>query len=288
MSEKFKGGLARDKLAPGHRTCAGCGPAIAVRQILDACPKDVVVAEATGCMEVTTTAYPETSWKIPWIHVTFENAPAVASGIESAFRAKGKKTKVIALGGDGGIVDIGFRSLSGALERGHKITVICYDNEAYMNTGVQRSGATPYGASTTTSPAGKMSIGNERPKKDVVHIAAAHHIPYAATASIGYPEDLKRKIQKALEKQPSYVHVHAPCPIGWGYDGAKTVEVAKLAVETGYWQLFEIEGGKEALTYKPAKRKPVADYLKVQKRFRHLKDKEVAEIQKKLEGECKW
>ena len=266
--------------APGHRTCSGCGPAIAIRNILESTGKDVIIANATGCLEVTTTPYPETSWKVPWIHCLFENAAAVASGIESALKSLGNsKTKVIALGGDGGMLDIGFQCMSGALERGHKITVICYDNEAYMNTGVQRSGGTPYGANTTTSPAGKVSIGNETFKKDVAAIAAAHHIPYVATASIAYPDDLKKKVKKALELQPSYLQVHAPCPVGWGFASSKTVEIGKLAVETGAWQLFEIEHNQVTNIFKPKESKPVADYLRTQKRFKHLKDGDIAKIQ---------
>ena len=186
-------------LAPGHRGCAGCGASIAVRLALKALGKDTVAVSATGCLEVMTTPYPETSWEIPWIHVAFENAGAVASGVESALRIQGKKSNVIAFGGDGGTVDIGLQSLSGAMERGHNMTYVCYDNEAYMNTGIQRSGATPFGASTTTSPAGKASFGENRPKKNMPMIMAAHGIPYVATASIAYPEDYMKKVKKAAE-----------------------------------------------------------------------------------------
>ena len=281
MSEK---GFGRDYFAPGHRTCPGCGGALIIRHILETAGKDVVIANATGCIEVTTTAYPETSWKVPWLHVTFENAAAAASGVVHALRARGdKKTKVIALGGDGGMLDIGMRSISGALERGDEISVMVYDNEAYMNTGVQRSSATPLGASTTTSPAGKVSIGNDRPKKDAAHIAAAHHIKYVATASIGYPEDLAKKVKKSLENQPSFLHIHSPCPVGWGFNSSKTIEMARLAVETGMWKLFEIdENGVEKLTYEPKERKPLADYLKGQKRFKHLKDGDIKRIERSL------
>ena len=176
-------------LAPGHRGCAGCGASIAVRLALKALGKDTVAVSATGCLEVMTSPYPETSWEIPWIHVAFENAGAVASGVESALRIQGKESNVIAFGGDGGTVDIGLQSLSGAMERGHNMTYVCYDNEAYMNTGIQRSGATPYGASTTTSPKGKSSFGEDKAKKNMPMIMAAHGIPYVATASIAYPED---------------------------------------------------------------------------------------------------
>jgi len=276
--------MSYEYFAPGHRTCSGCGEAIAIRLILEATGKNVIVANATGCLEVTTTPYPETSWKVPWIHVTFENAAAVAGGIESAMRALGKTdTKVIAIGGDGGMVDIGFQCISGALERGHKITIITLDNEAYMNTGVQRSGATPFCASTTTSPAGAQSKGNDTFEKDMPAIVAAHKIPYVATASIAYPMDLQKKIKKALEKQPSYLHVHVPCPVGWGYDSSKTVEIGKRAVETGCWNLYEIEDGKMSFTFKPKDRKPVGDYLKGQKRFKHLTDEDIAQIQKHVD-----
>lgn len=276
--------MSYEYFAPGHRTCSGCGEAIAIRQILEATGKNVIFANATGCLEVTTTPYPETSWKVPWIHVTFENAAAVAGGIEAAMRALGKTdTKVIAIGGDGGMVDIGFQCISGALERGHKITIITLDNEAYMNTGVQRSGATPFAASTTTSPAGKQSRGNDTFEKDMPAIVAAHHIPYVATASIAYPMDLQKKIKKALEKQPSYLHIHVPCPVGWGYDSSKTVEIAKRAVETGCWNLYEIEDGKTNFTFKPKERKPVSEYLKGQKRFKHLTDEDIAQIQKHVD-----
>lgn len=270
-------------LAPGHRTCAGCAAPLAIRNILEASGKDVIIAESTGCVEVCTTPYPETSWRVPWVHVTFENAAAVASGIEAALKAKGKGTKVIALGGDGGLLDIGFRSISGALERGHKLTIICYDNECYANTGVQRSGSTPWGASTTTSPAGTQSIGNDRWKKDAPAIMAAHHIPYVATASIAYPEDLQKKLRKALDNQPSYIHIHSPCTVGWGFDPSKTIHVARLAVQTGLWALYEIEDGVKTHTLKP-KMMPVDEYLTLQRRFRHLKPEDIKFIQGKVNG----
>ncbi len=268
----------------GHRACAGCGAAIAVRLALKVAGRDVIVVQPTGCMEVVSTPYPETSWKVPYIHVAFENAAAVASGVWRALKVLGKKTKVLAIGGDGGTVDIGLQALSGALERGENITYICYDNEAYMNTGVQRSGATPFGASTTTSPAGKVSFGEDRPKKDMPRIVASHNVPYVATASIGYPLDYMRKVKKALEVEgPSYIHVLAPCPTGWGFDSSKTVEIGKLAVDTGMWILYEIENGVERITYKPRKRKPVAEYLKAQRRFRHLSDELIAKIQEEID-----
>ena len=274
-------------LAPGHRGCAGCGASIAVRLALKALGKDTVAVSATGCLEVMTTPYPETSWEIPWIHAAFENAGAVASGVESALRIQGKKSNVIAFGGDGGTVDIGLQSLSGAMERGHNMTYVCYDNEAYMNTGIQRSGATPYGASTTTSPAGKASFGENRPKKNMPMIMAAHGIPYVATASIAYPEDYMKKVKKAAEVDgPAYIHLNQPCTTGWGFDPSKTIEMGRLAVETGSWVLYEIEDGEFNVTYRPAERKPVVEYLKSQKRFKHLDDEHIAKIQEYVDAQC--
>ena len=190
----------KEFLAPGHKACAGCGATIGVRLALKVLGENTVAISATGCLEVITTPYPETSWEIPWMHVAFENASAVASGVESALKAQGKTdTKVVVFGGDGGTADIGLQSLSGAMERGHNLIYICYDNEAYMNTGIQRSGATPYGASTTTSPHGKESFGENKPKKNMPMIMAAHGVPYVATASIAYPEDFMKKVKKAAE-----------------------------------------------------------------------------------------
>ena len=274
-----------DLIAPGHRTCAGCGPAIATRMMLRATGKNVVLCHATGCMEVTTSQYPTTAWKVPWIHVLFENASSVASGVREALDAQGKEdVHVIAFGGDGGMADIGFRAMSGLFERGHNILVIIYDNEAYMNTGIQRSGSTPWMASTTTTPAGKVSKGKEQWKKDMIAIAVAHHVPYAATASIAFPFDLEKKIKKALTiKGPKFIQIHAPCPVGWYYASEKTVEVAKLAVDSKMWALYEVENGVKKLTYKP-KNTPIADYMKLQKRFRHLNEEDIKEYQKRIDA----
>ncbi|NOZ82450.1 MAG: pyruvate synthase subunit beta [Euryarchaeota archaeon] len=268
--------------APGHRGCAGCGCTVAMRLALKAAGRNVIVTHATGCMEVISSPYPETAWRVPWIHVAFENSAAVASGVEAALRALGRKdVKVIAFGGDGGTVDIGFQALSGALERGHDFVYICYDNEAYMNTGIQRSGATPYGAATTTSPAGKRSFGNKTFKKDMPRIAAAHGIPYVATASVAFPLDYMEKVRKALSIEgPAYVHVHASCTPGWGIASEKSIEVARLAVDSGMWILYEIEHGKARVTYKPTVKRPVAEYLRMQKRFRHLTDEHIAVLQR--------
>jgi len=275
-------------LAPGHRTCAGCGSILAARQLLKTTGKDVIICEPTGCIEVTSTQYPLTSWKVPWIHVVFENAASVAAGIKSALEAQGNNhTQVIAFGGDGGFVDIGFGAVSGALERDDDIMIITYDNESYANTGVQRSGATPFGASTSTSPAGLISIGKKQWKKNVPMIAVAHGSKYVASVSIAYPQDFEKKIKKAMKvKGARYLHIHTPCPVGWGFDSSKTIEVARLAVETGMWILYEIEDGKFKKTVNP-KLKPVGEYLKMQKRFKHLKEKETKVIQDRINAAWK-
>ena len=274
--------------APGHRGCAGCGAAIGARLALKASGKNTVAICATGCLEVMTTPYPETAWRVPFVHVAFENAGAVASGVERALKSQGKEdTHVIAFGGDGGSVDIGLQSISGAMERGHNITYICYDNEAYMNTGIQRSGATPWGASTTTSPAGSESFGEDKPTKNMPMIMAAHGIPYIATASIAYPEDYMKKVKKAVEtKGPAYIHLNQPCTTGWGFDPSKTIELGRLGVETGFWPLYEIENGEFKVTYRPTERKPVVEYLKAQKRFRHLDEEHVQMIQDYVNNQC--
>ena len=263
----------KNLFAPGHRGCAGCCDAMVTKFALRALGEDCIVVSPTGCLEVMTTPYPETSWNVPWIHSLFENAGAVASGIEAALKAKGQmaNTKVVAIAGDGGTLDIGMRSISGAFERGHDITYICMDNEAYMNTGVQRSGATPTFASTTTSPSGEVSFGNPQPKKNMPAIMVAHGSPYVTTASLSYPKDLMKKVKKAADIEgPTYVHVHAPCTTGWGFDTSKTVEVGKLAVETALWPMYEIENGETTSVKKIRNPKPVEEYLKMQKRFKHL------------------
>lgn len=279
-------------LKPGHRGCAGCGDALAGKFVLDAIGEDCIVVSPTGCLEVFTTPYPESAWGVPWIHSLFENAAAVASGVEVALKSLGKKnnTKVIAIGGDGATLDIGLQAISGAFERGHDITYICVDNEAYMNTGIQRSGATPLYASTTTSPAGKQSFGNPMHKKNMPAIIAAHGSPYIATASIAYAPDMMKKVKKAAEiKGPTYVHVHAPCCTGWKFESSKTIEVGKLAVETAMWPLYEMENGVVTNVRKLKNRKPVEEYLKVQGRFKHLFTmKGGAEEIKKIQAIADW
>jgi len=274
-------------LSPGHRGCAGCCDALAAKFMLMGAGPDCIIINPTGCLEVMTTPFPESAWQVPWIHSLFENGGAVASGVEAALKALGRKgnTRVIGVGGDGSTMDIGIRSLSGAFERGHDITYVCVDNEAYMNTGIQRSSGTPFDASTTTSPAGKVSFGNPRPKKDMPAIMVAHGSPYVATTSIGFPRDMIRKVKKATEIEgPTYIHAHAPCPTGWGFDGSKTIELAKLAVETCLWPMYEIENGEITQVRKIKNPRPVEEYLRAQKRFKHLftmegGDKEIAKIQ---------
>ena len=279
MSDHFKDHL----FVSGHTACSGCGQAIAARLVVDSLGKDTIVCNATGCLEVFSTKCPQSSWCIPWIHSLFENAAAVASGIEAALKYLGKKNiKVCAFAGDGGTSDIGLQALSGMLERGHDVLFCCFDNEAYMNTGIQRSGLTPYEASTTTSPAGKIWQGNWRPKKPVVEICAAHFIPYAASASVGFPQDLQRKIKKAASiSGPKYIQIHCPCPLGWGFDSSLTLEIAKNAVLSGLYPLVEYEYGKLTKVFKISK-KPVTEYIKPQRRFRHLlkDEKALEELQK--------
>jgi len=254
----------------GHRACGGCGPAFAARLILKGSGSNSIVCAATGCMEVFSTPYPQTAWKVPWIHSLFQNAAAVASGVESALKHQGRDEHVLCICGDGSTFDIGMLCISGAFERGHNITYICYDNEAYMNTGIQRSGATPFDANTTTSPVGKNSLGNSRPKKDLPRILAAHGAPYVATCSIAYPNDVIKKVERAVNTQgPCYIQIHTPCCTGWGYDGSRTIEMGKLAIETGLFVSFEMVNGKIEKV-KKVKRKPVEEYLKEQKRFSHL------------------
>jgi len=267
---------AEEPLAPGHRLCAGCGAPIAIRQILLAAPKDTIIANATGCVEVSSTVYPQSAWNRPWVHSAFENTAAVASGIEAGFKAlarrgEAKEHPVIAFGGDGGTYDIGLQALSGALERGHRFLYVCYDNEAYMNTGIQRSGGTPLGAWTTTSQVGSAGYGKREKKKDLMGIVVAHQVPYAATASISHWKDLMTKVRKALAKEgPTFMHVIAPCTRGWRFDMAKTVRMARLAVETRVFPLYEVEDGVYRITVPVQSPKPVEEYLKAQGRYSHI------------------
>jgi pyruvate ferredoxin oxidoreductase beta subunit len=278
-----------DGLAPGHRACIGCGEALAVRIARKAMGPNIIIANATGCMEVISSQLPATGWDVPWIHTLFENNSAVASGIESALKVlerKGKVpargTKVVAMGGDGATSDIGFQALSGALERGHDFLYLMFDNEAYMNTGIQRSSATPWGASTTTSPAGKKSIGQKTQKKNMAAIVAAHEIPYVATACPSYPFDMMEKVKKGLAVNgPAFINVFSVCPTGWRSAVDLSVRLGRLAVQTGVFPLYEVVNGKYKITVEPSPMRPVQDYLKLQGRFRHLSENDVKEIQER-------
>ena len=278
----------KEYLAPGHTFCTGCGEALAIRMVCKALGENTIIAMATGCDEVCTSPLPVTSWNLPWLHTLFENTGAEISGAEAGLKAmmrKGKAPKrdikFVAMGGDGGTSDIGLQSLSGALERGHDFLYVCWDNEAYMNTGIQRSSSTPWGASTTTAPAGTESIGQSTQKKNMVEICAAHDIPYVATANPSYPFDLFEKVKRAVEtKGPAYIHMYAVCPTGWRTRSNQTINVGKLAVETGVFPLYEIINGRYRINVKPAKLKPVAEYLRPQGRFRHLTPENIETIQK--------
>jgi len=283
----------KEIFAPGHRACIGCAEALAVRLACKAMGQNVIVTNATGCVEIISSQLPYTSWRVPWMHTLFENTAAVASGIEAGLKAmvrKGRSTesdvKVVAMAGDGGTSDIGLQALSGALERGHDFLYICFDNEAYMNTGIQRSSATPYGASTTTSPAGKVSIGQFTWKKNMPAIVAAHDIPYVATACPSYPFDLMEKVRKGLDTPgPAYVHILSVCPTGWRSLPDLSVRIGRLAVETGIFPMYEVENGQYRLSFDFPKLRPVTDYLKLQGRFRHLSPADVNKIQTRVTEE---
>ena len=272
--------MKEDRLAGGHRMCAGCGSPIAVRTVLRALnPEDkAVVCSATSCLEVSTFMYPYTAWKDSFIHNAFENAAATISGVEAAYKAMKKQGKIdetwkfITFGGDGGTYDIGFQSLSGAMERGHDMVYVCYDNEAYMNTGIQRSSSTPHFADTTTTPAGTVIPGKLQQKKNLTRIMVAHGVPYVAqTTFIGNFKDITEKAHKAIYTPgPAFLNVMAPCPRGWRYPSEKLMEVTKTAVETCVWPLYEVIEGKYRLSYMPKEKKPVEEYLKMQGRFAHM------------------
>jgi len=261
----------------GHRLCAGCAAPIAVRQILMGAKTPVVAGCATCCLEVSTTPYPYTSWMTSYIHSAFENVAATVTGAEAAYKALKKTGKIkddftfVAFGGDGGTYDIGIQALSGALERGHSFTYVCYNNEAYMNTGTQRSGATPLGAWTSTTPAGSVVPGKPNNRKDLTAIVAAHNVPYVAQSTPALWKDLTRKAEKALNTEgPAFLNVLAPCPRGWRFPSDMSIEMAKLAVDTCVWPVYEVIGGEWKLNRKPKEKKPVTEWLKPQGRFRHL------------------
>ncbi len=266
------------RLASGHRLCSGCGAPIVVKQVLMATDYPIIASNATGCLEVSTCIQEYTSWKIPWIHSAFENAAATISGVEAMYRSlvkqgklEDRNVKFVAFGGDGGTYDIGLQSLSGAMERGHDMMYICYDNGAYMNTGIQRSSATPFGANTTTCPAGDVIPGKLQQRKDLTRIMAAHGIPYVAQASPSHWMDLMKKVQKAFEiKGPKFLNVISPCNRGWRSRTNDAILLSRLAVETCYWPLYEIVNGVPRITSKPKEKKPLVDFLKPQGRFKHM------------------
>ncbi len=281
--------------AAGHSACAGCAFPSIVRAVLGETTTPFVVANATGCLEVTSTLYPYTAWKVPWIHNTFENAAATISGVEKAYevlkrkhRLPGgdKKIKFIAFGGDGGTYDIGLQSLSGALERRHNFLYVLYDNEGYMNTGNQRSSATPYGAATETTPPGKVSFGKTEVRKNLMDIVNAHHIPYLAQANVAFLNDLKSKAKKALSIDgPTFLSVLSPCTNNWKFPTSQYVNVARLATETNFWPLYEIENGNYKINWATESPKPITEFLKTQGRFKHLfqdKNKEVIEEMQRI------
>lgn len=281
MSYSLKTELEKkERLAPGHRLCAGCGAGIAVSSVLRALDEDdkAVVSNATSCLEVSTFIYPYTAYEDSYIHSAFENAAAMTGGVETAYKVLKKKDKIdetykfICFGGDGGTYDIGFQSLSGAMERGHDMVYVCYDNEAYMNTGIQRSSATPRFADATTTPVGRESYGKVQNKKNLTEIMAAHNIPYAAqTTFLGDFRDLHTKSHKAIYTEgPCFLNVLSPCPRGWRYEMEDLAEICKLAVDTCVWPLYEIEDGVWRLNYEPAKKLPVERFLEKQGRFKHM------------------
>lgn len=279
----------------GHRACQGCGEALAIRLMCKALGKDTVIVNATGCMEVVSSLYPTTAWKLPWIHVAFPNSASVGSGVEAGLKVLRRKgripdrdVKAVSIGGDGGTVDIGFQALSGAMERGHDLLYVCFDNEAYMNTGIQRSGATPFGASTTTDPAGLASFGKKAWKKNVAEIMVAHNVPYVATACHSYPLDFMNKVKKAVKvKGPSYIHCLSVCPTGWRLPPEQCIKAGRMAVQTGIFPLYEVEDGKYRMTIETRELRPVEEYLKLQGRFRHLSEDEKKVIQERVNQEYK-
>jgi pyruvate ferredoxin oxidoreductase beta subunit len=282
----------------GHALCRGCGIPMVVRTVLVSLDTPVVVVNATGCLEVATTRYPYTAWDVPWLHVAFENAAAAASGIEAAYRVLQRRGELpvdepitfVVFAGDGGTYDIGLQALSGALERGHRFLYVCYDNEAYMNTGNQRSGATPYGADTSTEPAGIEGFGKRARRKDITAIAVAHHIPYVAQASISHWHDLSNKVVRASRADgPSFLNVMSTCQLGWKHEPRLALKVARLGVETRYWPLYEVVHGRYRMTELPLRPLPIEAWLTPQGRFRHLLAPEqaerLAEIQRQVDEE---
>lgn len=282
---------------PGHRTCAGCGPALCYKLVAKAAGPNTIFLGPTGCMYVANTSYSCGPWATPWLHTQITNGGAVASGIDAAFKAmkrKGKFTEetpnIIVMAGDGGSTDIGLQALSGMLYRGHHVLFICYDNESYANTGIQVSPTTPYGAWTTFSPAGPVVPEGKKlwPKDNAKLVAHGHPaLKYVATGSIGYPVDLMNKVRKGLSQEgPAYLQLQAACPKGWQFPSDQTIQMAKLAVQTGMYQLYEYENGEYKLSVNLKERKPVYEYMKRQQRFSHLKPEHFEKMQKFIDGRC--
>jgi pyruvate ferredoxin oxidoreductase beta subunit len=284
-------------LRGGHSLCQGCGIPVVVRTVLSTIKRPTVVVNATGCLEVATTRYPTTAWNVPWLHVAFENAAAVASGVESAQRAlrrrhalpAGEEVAVVVFAGDGGTYDIGLQALSGALERGHRFLFVCYDNEAYMNTGIQRSGATPFAANTTTSPSGLESFGKAQARKDMTAIAVAHHVPYVGQAAATHWHDLSVKVECAAAADgPAFLNVLTDCPLGWGHEPRIAARV-DAAVATTFWPLYEVVDGDYRLTHRPQEILPIENWLSLQGRVAHLMRPEsrplVAEVQAQVDSD---
>ena len=283
---------------PGHRTCAGCGPALQYKLVAKAAGPNTIFIGPTGCMYVANASYLCTPYTVPWMHAQITNGGAIASGIEAAYKVllrKGKRTgelpNIIVMAGDGGTVDIGLQAMSAMMYRGHDVLFICYDNEAYTNTGIQTSPTTPYGANTTFTPPGPaIPEGKTLFPKDPPQLVIGGHpaVKYVATASVAYPVDLINKVRKALNVQgPTFVHIHCPCPKGWKFDEAKTIEVARLAIDTGMWNCYEWENGEYRYQFKPKKYKPVREYLKLQARFAHLSDAHIAKLQAFVDAKVK-
>ncbi|TET83699.1 pyruvate ferredoxin oxidoreductase [candidate division TA06 bacterium] len=286
-----------DLLTGGHRACVGCGATIIARQVLAATETPVVCSISTGCLEVVSTLYPFNAWQGPFIHNAFENSAATISGIEACYRALKRRGKIdreikfIGWGGDGGTYDIGIQALSGAVEREHDFLFICYDNQAYMNTGIQRSSATPLGAHTTTSPAGSVIPGKIQNRKDLTEIMIAHDIPYAAQASPGHWNDLATKVRKALNTPgATFINILSPCQLGWRHEPSETIEIARIAVDTCFWPLYEVENGNYKITKKPKKKLPISAFLENQGRFRHLMKPENKKVVEELQAfvDRKW
>ena len=283
-----------DKLVAGHGMCLGCGIPLIFKIVLRATEDPIIVANATGCLEVCTTIFPRTAWNCMWVHSAFENAAATIAGVEAMFKAlknKGKipadkKIKFLGTGGDGGTYDIGIQALSGAVERGHNIVYVCYDNNAYANTGGQRSSATPMGASATTAPSGSKSPGKVQRRKDLTQILAAHKIPYVAQSSPHRWQDLYNKAKRAFEVEgPAFLNVLCLCPTEWKYDESQGIKLAQVAADTCVWPLYEVDEGKYKINYRPKEKKPVSEWLKPQGRFRHLFKEENAWMVERIQAE---